>query len=333
MNAAASVRTLNRKMGWTLPTTGPRTLNGLIIEYLETIPDPGTSLRIDDYALDILQTGDNAVKTVRLGDPRRRRATRSQNAGPGRLRAAQRRTATAASERAQRVLQRPRLHSRPRSPARHVRRRHHRAPEALLGRLAQPLLAERHRTDLAGESELAEADRVPRRAAGRAGSTATASTAGRSAAVSPMRTPPTTLTNTSRPGRRRSPPCRCSTASSSARRLASNPTATRRGIMPCASSMSACTSTSSGRLPSRATVTTLPGTGVRVTRQEDRRRIAHFLQPLLGHREHADLVGGAEAVLHGTYHADSDCPGRSRSRARCPPCARGCADPRSVLPW
>jgi Mg2+/Co2+ transporter CorB len=66
VNASASVRTLNRKMGWTLPTSGPRTLNGLIIEYLETIPDAGTSLRVNDYSIDVLQTGDNAVKTVRL---------------------------------------------------------------------------------------------------------------------------------------------------------------------------------------------------------------------------------------------------------------------------
>jgi Mg2+/Co2+ transporter CorB len=66
VSAAASLRTLNRKMGWTLPTSGPRTLNGLIIEYLETIPEPGTSLRIGDYSLEILQTSDNAVKTVRL---------------------------------------------------------------------------------------------------------------------------------------------------------------------------------------------------------------------------------------------------------------------------
>ena len=66
VSAAASVRTLNRKMGWSLPTTGPRTLNGLIIEYLETIPEPGTALRINDYSLEILQTSDNAVKTVRL---------------------------------------------------------------------------------------------------------------------------------------------------------------------------------------------------------------------------------------------------------------------------
>ena len=66
VNASASVRTLNRKMGWSLPTSGPRTLNGLIVEYLETIPDPGTSLRVNDYSIDILQTGDHAVKTVRL---------------------------------------------------------------------------------------------------------------------------------------------------------------------------------------------------------------------------------------------------------------------------
>jgi len=66
VNASASVRTLNRKMGWSLPTSGPRTLNGLVIETLETIPEPGTALRINDYAIDVLQTGDNAVKTVRL---------------------------------------------------------------------------------------------------------------------------------------------------------------------------------------------------------------------------------------------------------------------------
>jgi Mg2+/Co2+ transporter CorB len=66
VNASASVRTLNRKMGWTLPTTGPRTLNGLIVEQLETIPAPGTRLRTGEYSLEILQVTDNAVKTVRL---------------------------------------------------------------------------------------------------------------------------------------------------------------------------------------------------------------------------------------------------------------------------
>ncbi len=66
VNAAASVRTLNRKMGWELPTTGPKTLNGLIVEQMETIPAPGQRLRVGDYSLEVLQVTDNAVKTVRL---------------------------------------------------------------------------------------------------------------------------------------------------------------------------------------------------------------------------------------------------------------------------
>jgi Mg2+/Co2+ transporter CorB len=66
VNASASVRTLKRKMGWTLPATGPRTLNGLIIEQMETIPAPGQKLRVGDYSLEVLQVTDNAVKTVRL---------------------------------------------------------------------------------------------------------------------------------------------------------------------------------------------------------------------------------------------------------------------------
>jgi Mg2+/Co2+ transporter CorB len=84
VNASASVRTLNRKMGWSLPTSGPRTLNGLIIEYLENIPDAGTSLRINDYSIDILQTGENAVKTVRLkpiAPPAGSPAARSESRG------------------------------------------------------------------------------------------------------------------------------------------------------------------------------------------------------------------------------------------------------------
>ena len=66
VNASASVRTLNRKMGWTLPTSGPRTLNGLIVEQMEAIPTPGQKLRVGDYSLEVLQVTDNAVKTVRL---------------------------------------------------------------------------------------------------------------------------------------------------------------------------------------------------------------------------------------------------------------------------
>lgn len=66
VDGSASVRELNRVLGWELPTEGPKTLNGLILEYLETIPDPGTSLLIGNYPLEIVHTSQNAVKTVHI---------------------------------------------------------------------------------------------------------------------------------------------------------------------------------------------------------------------------------------------------------------------------
>ena len=66
VNAAVNTRVLNRTLGWSLPTNGPRTLNGLIVEYLETIPEPGTSLILGDLSVEILQTSDNSVKTARI---------------------------------------------------------------------------------------------------------------------------------------------------------------------------------------------------------------------------------------------------------------------------
>ncbi|HYM36688.1 MAG TPA: HlyC/CorC family transporter [Steroidobacteraceae bacterium] len=68
VNGGINVRTLNRRLGWTLPTDGPRTLNGLIIDYLENIPDVGTSLKIGNQSFEILQIADNAVKAVRVRD-------------------------------------------------------------------------------------------------------------------------------------------------------------------------------------------------------------------------------------------------------------------------
>src|SRR5580704_5421530 len=68
-NASATIRAINRSMRWNLPTDGPKTLNGLIVEFLETIPEPGTTLKLADYMLEVLQTGDNAIKTVRIRPP------------------------------------------------------------------------------------------------------------------------------------------------------------------------------------------------------------------------------------------------------------------------
>jgi Mg2+/Co2+ transporter CorB len=68
-DASATIRALNRSMRWNLPMDGPKTLNGLIVEFLETIPEPGTTLKLADYMLEVLQTGDNAIKTVRIRPP------------------------------------------------------------------------------------------------------------------------------------------------------------------------------------------------------------------------------------------------------------------------
>ncbi|MGB5834604.1 MAG: transporter associated domain-containing protein, partial [Thiohalocapsa sp.] len=65
IDCTISVRELNRAMRWTLPTRGPKTLNGLILEYLETIPQPGTSLMLDGHPLEIVQTDEKTVKTVK----------------------------------------------------------------------------------------------------------------------------------------------------------------------------------------------------------------------------------------------------------------------------
>ncbi len=66
VDGSANIKELVRNMQWELPTDGPKTLNGLIIDYLETIPEAGTSLRLAGYPMDIIQTKGNAVKTVRF---------------------------------------------------------------------------------------------------------------------------------------------------------------------------------------------------------------------------------------------------------------------------
>lgn len=66
VDASIGLRELNRLTGWALPTEGPKTLNGLIIEYLETIPEPGTSLKLFDHRLEITETENNVIRQVRF---------------------------------------------------------------------------------------------------------------------------------------------------------------------------------------------------------------------------------------------------------------------------
>jgi len=63
---SAAVRAVNRTLGWDLPTEGPRTISGLIVEYLEAIPAPGTSLKLGAYPVEIMQIADNTVRTARI---------------------------------------------------------------------------------------------------------------------------------------------------------------------------------------------------------------------------------------------------------------------------
>ena len=69
VNASATIRALNRALSWQLPTGGPKTVNGLLIEHLETIPDSGTMVRVGNYEFEVLQIADNAIRTVRVRPP------------------------------------------------------------------------------------------------------------------------------------------------------------------------------------------------------------------------------------------------------------------------
>ncbi len=66
VTGSATVRAINRAMKWKLPTDGPKTLSGLIVEHLESIPESGTALRIGDYSIEVVQTADNTVRTARI---------------------------------------------------------------------------------------------------------------------------------------------------------------------------------------------------------------------------------------------------------------------------
>jgi Mg2+/Co2+ transporter CorB len=66
VEGSCPLRVLNRKLGYHFPLDGPKTMNGILIEQLEDIPEPGTAVKIGEYAIEILQTEDRKVKVVRL---------------------------------------------------------------------------------------------------------------------------------------------------------------------------------------------------------------------------------------------------------------------------
>ena len=66
IDGSANIRELNKELDWQFPTEGPKTLNGLILEYLEDIPEANISLRLAGYPIEVLEMKDNMVKTVRV---------------------------------------------------------------------------------------------------------------------------------------------------------------------------------------------------------------------------------------------------------------------------
>ena len=66
VDGSASIRDINKEMSWKFPTNGPKTLNGLIVEHLEDIPQTKLSTRISGYPIEIIDVCDNMIKTVRI---------------------------------------------------------------------------------------------------------------------------------------------------------------------------------------------------------------------------------------------------------------------------
>jgi len=66
VDGGTTLRDINKQLDWELPTEGPKTINGVILEHLEDIPEAGTSLRINGYTFEITQVVENAVKKVKI---------------------------------------------------------------------------------------------------------------------------------------------------------------------------------------------------------------------------------------------------------------------------
>ncbi|MEE9451768.1 MAG: HlyC/CorC family transporter [Gammaproteobacteria bacterium] len=66
VDGSVTLRDLNRAMQWELATSGPKTLNGIILEHLEFIPSAGTSVLINHYPIEVMQVKDNMIKTVKI---------------------------------------------------------------------------------------------------------------------------------------------------------------------------------------------------------------------------------------------------------------------------
>lgn len=68
IDGGTHIRLINRSLGWNLPQDGPKTLNGLITEHLQTIPESNVCLAIGQYRIEVVQIQDNMIRTARLSE-------------------------------------------------------------------------------------------------------------------------------------------------------------------------------------------------------------------------------------------------------------------------
>jgi Mg2+/Co2+ transporter CorB len=78
IDGTATIRDINKTLKWALPVDGPKTLSGLIVEYLEAIPDSNVGLKIGNYVIEILKLKGNTVKSAKVS-LQVRKATLSEN--------------------------------------------------------------------------------------------------------------------------------------------------------------------------------------------------------------------------------------------------------------
>lgn len=69
LEGSRPLREINRKLGLSFPLDGPKTLNGLIVEYFRDIPEAGITLKINGIPIEIVQTQDRSIKIARVFKP------------------------------------------------------------------------------------------------------------------------------------------------------------------------------------------------------------------------------------------------------------------------
>ena len=81
IDGLATIRDINKALKWHLPTKGPKTLNGLITEHLEYIPEHNLCVRIGNYRIETIQIKDNLVKTARVTSLKTKLARKKSDTG------------------------------------------------------------------------------------------------------------------------------------------------------------------------------------------------------------------------------------------------------------